>query len=396
MKYFAVVGLFLLGSGRLPAEISFRVQEFETTFKVGTAVVTADVNADGRPDIVVADANRVVWYENPTWRRHTMIGARTPPDNVCIAPCDIDGDGRLDFFLGAGWQPTNTKTAGTIHWLQQGQTPTDEWALHDIGAEPTTHRMRVADFDGTGKPQLLVAPLQGRDTSAKRNWVDGRPVRLLKYAIPADPIAGPWTPEVVDESLFVVHNVWPVAAPGGKLGLLCASYEGVTELTRHGRNWMAKKIHAGNQANPDSNRGASEVKTGTLGPDLPIIATIEPWHGNQVVVYERPSAGDWKREVIDEKLRWGHAVWCADLDGDGADEVIIGVRDDLSKEPGERRGVRVYTRTGGKWTRQIVDEGSVAVEDLTVCDLDGDGRAEIIAVGRQTGNGRIYWNLGRK
>jgi hypothetical protein len=28
-------------------------------------------------------------------------------------------------------------------------------------------------------------------------------------------------------------------------------------------------------------------------------------------------------------------------------------------------------------------------------DLDGDGRIDIVAVGRQTHNGRIYWNLGK-
>jgi hypothetical protein len=41
------------------------------------------------------------------------------------------------------------------------------------------------------------------------------------------------------------------------------------------------------------------------------------------------------------------------------------------------------------------DEGGVAVEDLCVADLNGDGRQDIIAVGRQTGNCRIYWNLGK-
>jgi hypothetical protein len=101
---------------------------------------------------------------------------------------------------------------------------------------------------------------------------------------------------------------------------------------------------------------------------------------------------------VDDKLRWGHALWCADLDGDGSDEIIAGVRDDLSKNPGERRGVRIYKSTDNKgvqWERQIVDDGGIACEDLTVADLDGDGKPDIIAVGRQTGNCRIYWNLGR-
>jgi len=117
-------------------------------------------------------------------------------------------------------------------------------------------------------------------------------------------------------------------------------------------------------------------------------------------VYTPPEKNDtlWKRHVIDEQLKWGHGVWCADLDGDGGEELVIGVRDDLSQNENERRGVRIYTpidAKAGKWHRQIVESGGVAVEDLAVTDLDGDGKPDIVAVGRQTFNARIYWNQGR-
>ena len=38
----------------------------------------------------------------------------------------------------------------------------------------------------------------------------------------------------------------------------------------------------------------------------------------------------------------------------------------------------------------------MAVEDLAAADLDGDGRIDIIAVGRASHNARIYWNKGAK
>jgi hypothetical protein len=119
-----------------------------------------------------------------------------------------------------------------------------------------------------------------------------------------------------------------------------------------------------------------------------------------VVVYT-PGAkkGEWQRTVVDEQLKWGHAVWCADLDGDGSDELIIGVRDDLGTKPDERYGVRIYKAqdaTGTKWTRHDIDAGGVAVEDLTAGDLNGDGKIHLVAVGRKTKNVRIYWNEGKK
>jgi hypothetical protein len=41
---------------------------------------------------------------------------------------------------------------------------------------------------------------------------------------------------------------------------------------------------------------------------------------------------------------------------------------------------------------QRLDPGGVAVEDLAAGDLDGDGRTDLVAVGRKTKNVRIYWN----
>lgn len=78
--------------------------------------------------------------------------------------------------------------------------------------------------------------------------------------------------------------------------------------------------------------------------------------------------------------------------------MIIGVRDDLAKEKGKKSGVRIYSTSDGKgatWTRNDVDEGGVAIEDLAAADLDGDGKIDIVAVGRATKNVRIYWNKGK-
>jgi hypothetical protein len=373
----------------------FRMQEIETGLKVGYAVLLVDINNDGKPDIVVADTNRVVWYENPTWKRRTIIEGQTKPDNVCIAAYDIDGDGWLDLALGADWGKLNTKDGGTIQWLKRGKTLDDPWTVYPIGTEPTVHRMCFADIDGKGK-SLIVAPLMGRNSTAKNNWMDGSPVRILAYRIPEDPTRDRWVPTVISETLHVVHGISPAH---GSRSIFAASYEGVTHLFRPPEQWTGARLVEGNQTNPKSNRGASEVKVGLLDRKS-FITTIEPWHGNQVVVYTFPDTKpEWDRHVIDQQLKWGHAIEIADMDADGSPEIIVGVRDNLSDKPGERRGVRIYKALddkGTKWVRHIVEDGGVAVEDMAVADLNGDGRPDIVAVGRQTGNVRIYWNEGVK
>jgi hypothetical protein len=384
---------------------AFKTQEIDAGLAIGYGVLLEDINGDKKPDIVVVDKHRVVWYENPTWKKRTILDGKTKRDNVCACALDIDGNGDLELALGANWN-AGTKESGTLHWLKRGKSLDDEWAMYPIPCdEPTVHRVRAVDLDADGKPEVVVAPLQGRDCTAKGNWTDGRPVRVLAYPVPKDP-ADPkaWQPEVISDGLYVIHNFapWP-AADSAKVRVLTASYEGVFVHFKAARGWRAVPLGTGDQTNPAGSRGASEVKPGRVG-DKQVVATIEPWHGNQVVAYTptAEAARPWARHVLDKQLRWGHAVWFADLDGDKADELVIGVRDDPSPKAGDkfpdRRGVRVYKctdGTGAKWDRFLLDPGGVAVEDLAVADLNADGKPDVVAVGRQTMNVRIYWNQGK-
>ncbi|MEX2112694.1 MAG: VCBS repeat-containing protein, partial [Pirellulales bacterium] len=361
---------------------------------VGYATQILDMNDDGRPDILVVDSKRVIWFENPTWQMHTILEGQTLPDNVAIAPADIDGDGDTDFALAADWRPSDTQSSGSLQWLERGATVDAPWKLHRIGVEPTIHRIRFADLDADGRDELIVVPLFGR--GSKGPHFAEAPLRVLAFDVPSDPVAGPWQPRVLNEELHVAHNFWPTDLNrDGQLDLLVASFEGVSLLTRDVQGaWSRQLIGTGNQQTAP-NRGASEIKHGRLAAGGDYLATIEPWHGFQVVVYTPPaSAGElWQRHVVDDQLKWGHAVWCADLDADAADELVIGVRD--NKDDANPCGLRIYDpadSTGTPWTKHVVDPAGVAIEDLAVGDLDGDGRRDIVAVGRQTRNVRIYWN----
>lgn len=392
-----LVALVVLASFAAAAEPVFRTQEIAADLKVGYAVTIADMNADQKSDIVVVDTNRVVWYENPSWKVHTLIEDQTKVDNVCIAPHDIDGDGQIDFAVGADWKPFNTLAGGTVQWLRKGPSPADRWEVRQIGEEPTTHRMRWIDTDGDGRQELVVVPLMGRGTS-KPLWAESG-VQVVAYKIPADPTKDRWTREVLNDELHVCHNFWPTNMDNDPLDeILITAFEGVHVLDRQpSGKWSATRIGAGNQQTMP-NRGASEIKRGRLANRADYIATIEPWHGDQVVVYTRPrEPGElWQRHVIDDELKWGHAVWCANLDADADEELIIGIRD--HKNDQVRWGVRVYDpidAAAGKWQRSHVDPGGVSVEDLAVADFNGDGRQDLVAVGRFSKNVRIYWNEGK-
>src|SRR6185436_7824806 len=98
------------------AAISFRAQEIQKDFGVVYAVLTTDINYDGKPDIVAINPTQVVWFENPSWEKHVILDGATKKDNVCIAAADIDGDGKADLALGADWHASNTLSGGTLQW----------------------------------------------------------------------------------------------------------------------------------------------------------------------------------------------------------------------------------------------------------------------------------------
>jgi hypothetical protein len=396
----SLLGLFCAAPAVAADFPNFQPQEIDPhAGEVCYAVIVADVNGDQKLDVVVVTEDAVIWYENPSWRKQDIVRKATVRDNVCIQPHDINGDGRIDFALGAGWRPTDTKTPGTLQWL--GRDQQGHWQVHPITfTEPTLHRLRFGDVKGAGRKQLIVAPLQGRGTKGPK-WGEGQAVRVLVHDIPDDPGNATWPAELADSSLHTIHNLQVLDTDGdGRDEVVVAAWEGVFILDRDpSGHWTKTQVGAGNQeASPF--KGSSEVKVGQLAKSSPYIATIEPWHGFQAVVYTPSGVTTelWTRQVIAEPIQWGHAVWCADLDADGDDELIVGQRD--PNKPGatgpKGPGVFVFDIKRGAtplaFERHTIDDGGMACEDALAADIDGDGRIDIIAGGRATHNVKIYWN----
>ena len=368
-------------------------QVLPVELQVGYAVRTLDLSGDGKLDILIADSKRYLWLENPSWQAHEIYSTpNAKNDNVCMAPYDIDGDGKIDLAIGHDWQPNNTKSGGEIGWLKSPSDPRQPWNYTKIAEEPTTHRMNWGDLNRDGRLELIVLPLKGRNTTAP--GFDQAPVRILQFEIPSKPESDPWAMNVLDESRHVSHNFEIVDMNDeGNTDILVASYEGATRFmfTKNMKKFIFPQ-GMGHQGVAPA-RGSSEIRLGHLAGGASFIATIEPWHGDEVVVYSNdPKRGIrfMLRDVIDKELKWGHAVACADLDFDSDEEIVVGVRDNADAP--HRCGIRIYDFAGDKWERTLIEPGQVAVEDMVVADLDADGRKDIVAVGRATHNAVIYWN----
>lgn len=384
--------LFALSFMSASAVPPFQVVVIDGDFANGYCVTAGDIDADGQPDIIALserDAGYVAWYRNPTWEksRITPESIRSPID---VLTRDIDEDGDLDVAVAHDFHFSGETSLGAVSWLENTGRFEEPWPVHPIGYEPTLHRIRWIDLGCDGVPDILGAPIVG--PGSKRPAYVGTTVRLEAYAAPTDSSVHVWRERLIDDSLRLIHGLtvldWDM---DGRSDFLTASYEGITLFLNRPGDVERRRIADGYRAERGE-QGSSEVQRGYLTGGRPFIAAIEPRHGHQVVVYLPPNAaerrGFWQRQVIDDSLATGHALACADLDGDGDDEIVAGYR-------GKGTSLFIYEcedGNGERWTRVPLDQGGMAANGCWVFDSDGDGDLDIVCAGGSTHNIKLYLN----
>ncbi|MGI8743329.1 MAG: FG-GAP repeat domain-containing protein [Bryobacteraceae bacterium] len=357
----------------------FREHTIATGLKGGYQVVPIDLNHDGKIDLIAlaSGMTELAWYENPGWERHVM--ARNLTHMINLAADDIDGDGIPEIVLAYEFSMQASQSIGIIAVLKHDGDPRQPWKMTGIDRLPASHRLRWADIDGSGKKVVVNAPLTGSHAEAPA-YRDHVPLVFYR--------PGEWKRELIDDrNEGVVHGLTIVDWDGdGRDEILTAGFSGI-HLHKFGvdQKWSRTEITKGDPG-PWPKSGTSDVAVGNTGHER-FLATIEPWHGNKVAVY-RKAGSAWVRQVIDDTLLDGHTIQTADLDGDGNDEIIAGMR-------GKPHRVYVYSFDGARWNRQTLDDGGISAAACAVADLNGDGRPDVTCIGSATENLKWYENLGR-
>jgi hypothetical protein len=364
-------GIVSLGAAPPPHFIPHTIA---THLTGGYQVVVADLNHDGKPDLIALASGmpELVWFENPGWQRHVIASNFTQMINCAV----LNSGGSPTIVLASGFSNDASKSPGNVWVLEPANDVLSPWKVREIDRLPTSHRLRLADIDGSGKPVVVNAPL----TDSHANPPEYRGRAPLVYYRP-----GEWQRTLIsDENQGVQHGICVTDWDGNHCDqILTASFSGIHryKLQSDG-HWTRTEIDRGSPA-PWPKCGASEVAVGHVAGRR-FLYTIEPWHGNQVCVYVEQQ-GNWSRHVLDDTFADGHVLATADLNRDGRDEIIAGYR--------EHGGGLVYYAaeddSAQRWKRYDIDIGGIAAASCAIVDLNGDGKPDIVSIGSSTAN--LVW-----
>jgi hypothetical protein len=147
----------LLGNGNS----TFKAPQNFATGKAPFSLAVADLNGDGKPDLVTADylgheLSVLLGNGNGTFRAAQNLAAGAYPSSVTVA--DVNGDGRPD-LIAANFHDLGASD-GLYVFLGNGNGTFKAARVLSTGPGTYPHAVVVADVNGDGRPDLITANWQ--------------------------------------------------------------------------------------------------------------------------------------------------------------------------------------------------------------------------------------------
>ena len=129
-------------------------------------ILMADVNKDGKMDFIASRGHGkgLLWFEGPKWVAHDIDTGHVYPHSLAVG--DIDRDGDVDAVTCSAVYNGSVPTG--VAWFENDGK--GKFKTHLIAARQASYDTRLADMDGDGDLDVLVAGQDSRNVV----WFENR------------------------------------------------------------------------------------------------------------------------------------------------------------------------------------------------------------------------------